>query len=251
VLKWTGTTWAPGTDISGGFTLPYTGTASNAGYAFSVTNSSNTAILGYTTAASGSYFGLYGQSDAIGGRGVWGYSTATTGSTVGVGAGVNSTDGIALRGIASASTGTTYGVKVSVTSANGFSGYFTGGKFYVSGNVGIGTSNPGATLDVEGSMVVGSSGKVFTEIRELTGTTASSGTITTINYPSGYNMDNTRVLSCEIKFNNNQWQAMGLYYTGLEGNIGCSLRTTNIAVYFPAIAYYWSMPFRLLLMKVQ
>jgi len=56
VLKWTGSTWAPANDETGsGFTLPYTGSSSNAGSSFHVTNTglSGAAIRG--EGAQGSY----------------------------------------------------------------------------------------------------------------------------------------------------------------------------------------------------
>jgi len=46
------------------------------------------------------------------------------------------------------------GVFGQVTSATGYSGYFDGGKFYVSGNTGIGTSTPAKKLHVYGSAQV-------------------------------------------------------------------------------------------------
>jgi hypothetical protein len=46
------------------------------------------------------------------------------------------------------------GVFGQVTSATGYSGYFDGGKFYVSGNTGIGTTTPAKKLHVYGSAQV-------------------------------------------------------------------------------------------------
>ena len=54
--------------------------------------------------------------------------------------------------VSSASGTTVFAVYGSCVSAAGFSGYFTGGKFYVSGNAGIGTSAPVYKLDVIGSI---------------------------------------------------------------------------------------------------
>jgi hypothetical protein len=45
------------------------------------------------------------------------------------------------------------GVRGLVTSASGYAGYFTGGKFYVDGNVGIGNNAPAYKLDVTGNRI--------------------------------------------------------------------------------------------------
>lgn len=118
--------------------------------------------------------------------------------------------------------------------------------------LGIGTTVPKATLDVEGSMVVGTNGKIFSEIIEITGTTPnSSGTLALLDYPNGYNMDNTRVLSCEIKYNNTHWTSLGMSNSTLIDNIACYLSATYIAVTFPLTSSFYNKPVRILLMKVQ
>lgn len=48
-------------------------------------------------------------------------------------------------------SGTTYGVKAQVSSSSGYAGYFTGGRNYFSGNVGIGVTNPTRRLEVNGT----------------------------------------------------------------------------------------------------
>jgi len=118
--------------------------------------------------------------------------------------------------------------------------------------VGISTSTPDASLDVEGTMVVGSAGKVFSEIREITGTTGSTGESTHVSYPSGYNMDNTRVLSVEINFSGNAWVGLGanqqnntitprlFYYLG-----------TSFLLYYPGTSQFQGRAYRIMVMKVQ
>lgn len=119
------------------------------------------------------------------------------------------------------------------------------------GNVGIGDASPDATLDVEGTVKIGSAGVVLSEIREVTGTTGSTGTSTYFDYPSGYNMGNTRVLSVEVNGSSAYWFSMGMTISTSDVNIGCNLSPTHIYVYYPDHAAFHGRAFRILLMKVQ
>lgn len=56
-----------------------------------------------------------------------------------------------VKGENTANVGTTYGVHGSVTSLSGFAGYFTGGRNYFEGNVGIGIDSPSHRLDIHDS----------------------------------------------------------------------------------------------------
>ncbi len=120
------------------------------------------------------------------------------------------------------------------------------------GKTGIGDATPEATLDVEGTMVIGSGGKIFSEIREITGTTLSTSNAVTIQYPTGYTKENIRVLSCEINYNGNAWIGLGgtqnpanstsnvFYYLG-----------SSIMIYFPMNEYFQNRAYRMLVVKVQ
>jgi hypothetical protein len=77
--------------------------------------------------------------------GVYGYVTST-GST---GAGVRAYH-----------SGSGKGVLAEVADSNGYAGYFLGGKSYFGGKVGIGTTDPQASLDVERAVPVGIAGAV-------------------------------------------------------------------------------------------
>jgi hypothetical protein len=122
--------------------------------------------------------------------------------------------------------------------------------YYTEGMVGIGDGTPDATLDVEGTVVIGAGGRVFSEIREITGTTGSSGSSTAVSYPSGYNQTNTRVLSVEINYNGTNWNTLGMYNTSSTANIGCSLGSGLIYLHYPDLSAYHSRAYRVLLMKV-
>lgn len=128
----------------------YAGTSSGANYGVRgiSASTSGTGILGEANAPSGSTFGVAGRAFSPSGAGVFGTSNSTTGSAWGVFGSTISTSGRAIGARAIANTGTTYGIHSQVFSNDGFSGYFTGGKFYVSGNVGIGTETPEYRLDV-------------------------------------------------------------------------------------------------------
>jgi hypothetical protein len=111
-------------------------------------------VFGMALASTGGTHGVWGQSESTSGMGVYGNAVATTGLTYGVYGWSRSTSGKGIYGKADAATGTTYGIYGEVNSASGYSGYFTGGKFYVSGDMGIGITNPGAKLEVAGQVKI-------------------------------------------------------------------------------------------------
>lgn len=134
---------------TGVFGVASTFTGTNYGVQGRSYSTSGTGVEGEATASSGSTFGVTGRSSSPSGAGVFGTSSATTGSAWGVFGSSVSTSGRAIGARAIATTGTTYGVHSQVLSNDGFSGYFTGGKFYVSGNVGFGTETPASKLHIQ------------------------------------------------------------------------------------------------------
>ena len=121
-----------------------------------------------------------------------------------------------------------------------------------SGRVGIGVSAPDASLAVDGTVVIGSAGKVFSEIREITGTTGATGGSTTISFPSGYNSSNIRILSMEINYRGTSWIGLG----GNQQNASITPRLfyyldSNIWLYYPAVSDFQGRAFRMMVMKVQ
>jgi hypothetical protein len=153
VLKWNGTIWSPANDEGGGGTLilPYSGSASFASDpVFSITNTGNgSGIKGKSNATSGVYYGLIGESMSEHGIGVYGSAPDT-----GVEGIAQSAGGTAVYGYAYDSQGTNYGIRGVTNSSNGYSGFFQGGRFYISGNTGIGTETPTAKLDVDGQVKI-------------------------------------------------------------------------------------------------
>jgi len=129
--------------------------------------------------------------------------------------------------------------------------------------LGIGTSTPNATLDVAGTVQIGSYGKIFSEIREITGLTNPSESFLGIvqnshyvifGYPPGYDRNNTRVLSAEIFYNVTEWRTLGYNYKRAGEDpktLWCSLKEDYILLNYPNIDEFQEVPFRVLLMRVQ
>ncbi len=105
-------------------------------------------------------WGVVGEtrSTALGnpGAGVYGWASATTGGSAGVRGEAASPLGRGLFGWATSGTGVNYGIYATTSSAEGFAGYFSGGKNYFEGNVGIGTDNPAYKLHIIGTADKGS-----------------------------------------------------------------------------------------------
>jgi hypothetical protein len=155
-------------------TLPFDGSVSYFGNALSVTNSGyGNAISGISSStSSGLYIGVYGESAASFGIGVDGHSSGA-GATLGMGVrGVAiSEEGVGVYGLNNSNTGTTKGIWGNVFSDDGYSGYFTGGRFYVDGNVGIGTTSPSRALSVK----VGSGISSANFINDASGSLSTDG----------------------------------------------------------------------------
>ena len=168
--------------------MPFANTSAYNGFNFSITNTSASAVRGIASSSTGSHYGVYGQSLKYG---VYGLSTGNQGRAVvgeatdeasigvqGIGINTNSTGvwgeganqgvygiselatGKGIYGRAASTTGINFGIYGQTNSASGYSGYFTGGRFYISGDVGIGTTSPVAQLHTQG-IGVGEGNVVF------------------------------------------------------------------------------------------
>jgi hypothetical protein len=105
---------------------------------------------------------------------------------------------------------------------------------------------------------IGTSGTPFTDIRQLTGYITHDNGVpnflwTDITLPAGWDMENTRVLSVEIKVNT---QVYGIYWSGLgEGlhadHCGYNLHSNNILrIITPDYDSYRDRPYRVIIMRI-
>jgi hypothetical protein len=116
-------------------------------------------VKGEAPGTSGGY-GVWGQADGTSGKGVFAQATSQTGTTYGLEAYAGSRDGYAVYGVNDADSGNAIGVYGETGSSNGYAGYFQG-RGYFSQSVGIGTTSPGARLEVIGIPGAGTTVKAY------------------------------------------------------------------------------------------
>ncbi len=101
--------------------------------------------------------------------------------------------------------------------------------YYSDGNVGIGTSEPAATLQVNGTFRVGVGSKLVSAIIEILDTTDATNNYVNISLPLSYSISNTRVLDLAIMSSNIvSTNYYGLGYTATNGTVGYKLYKSNL-----------------------
>jgi hypothetical protein len=107
-------------------------------------------VWGWSTAGTGTNYGVYGQAASVAGIGVYGLATAATGSTYGVYGRVQSVSGVGVYGLA-AGTGSPIGVHGQSTSSSGYGVYGQSGSgigVYGTSLTNVGVAGSGATYGV-------------------------------------------------------------------------------------------------------
>lgn len=140
-----------------------------------------------------------------------------------------------------------------------WAGYFKGivkaDQLHVSGNTwtaGLitGPSNltQDADLDVTGTVKLGSSGIVFKEIKELTGTTDATKNYVSIYFNTGITAK-MRILSAEINASGTNWNTFGMTDSRDPGrSVGCSVTNNYIHLHYPGTDAYFNRNYRILVM---
>jgi hypothetical protein len=154
VLRYNGSEWAPSALGGGGFSVPFSASAANAGALITLTNTGNTAsataLIGKTESTAGGAYGLVGEvtstSPGASSAGVRGINNGTAGSGIGV-YGSQDGSGWGVYGQTPDGRGV-YGNSGTGTGVYGISSTGTGGRF---------SSVSGVALEVDGKIQVGGS----------------------------------------------------------------------------------------------
>jgi len=98
--------------------------------------------------SSGEAVGLVASTQSTEGMAVVAKASSSTGHSTGLYASNLSDQGTAIQGFSKASKGAGIGVWGRTNSPDGYSGYFTGGQFYVDNKIGIGIEKPENAIDI-------------------------------------------------------------------------------------------------------
>lgn len=123
------------------------------------------------------------------------------------------------------------------------------------GELGIGTTDPTAKLQVVGGTKIGASANAvnIAEVIEVTGTTSASSSYESFDFPAGFTKENTRILNYQIEAQVGtvtSWRGTGTVVSGSTGSMYTSV-SSKIWLYYPNNADYKGKPYRITLMKVQ
>ncbi len=107
-------------------------------------------------------------------------------------------------------------------------------------------------ITVEGTAQFGSNGIVFSELREITGTTSSTNKYVVVALPSGYNEDNTHIISLQINYLGDRWTGFGSDNVNSSNNsVSYIINENALYIYYPDLDSYKDKSFRALIMKIE
>ena len=171
------------------------------------------AVVGTSTASTGSGYGVEGLSHGSGGIGVLGSATSTTGAAIGVKGSATSTSGTGVLGMETATTGSTTGIRSSVASPGGIAALFNNAA---GGKILSGQNNSVEKFSVDGSGNVTSSGRFTGSGSGLTGILFSQlgGTVASSQLSGTYSNALTLSNTANVYYGN------GAHLTGVVAGAG-------------------------------
>ena len=108
------------------------------------------------------------------GIGVWGLAGGETGNGLGVWGAARGPEGVGVTAGAEHTTGRNFGLRAHTSSPNGYAGYFSGGRNYFGGRVGIGVLDPQHPLHVVAHSVSAGGAAIFAQVADEVGTATAA-----------------------------------------------------------------------------
>jgi hypothetical protein len=124
-------------------------------------------------------------------------------------------------------------------------------SIFPGGQIGIGNSNPSANLHVTGKTKIGGPQAAgISEIRLLSGQLSSDDFETFVSLPSGYNEDNTMVLSLQI-ISDNATFSIGYFYEPTDNrSVSYLISGSRLSILVPMDSHYYGDRYRVLLLNL-